>query len=360
MTDLEEDDRSAAELRGTGELTKRTSGSKIRVLLGVAVTLLCVWYAARGIPFASVVDAIRAANFWGLLFLSAPFYVWSNYVRALRWRHLTNPIADLGHPVLYRATAVGFMINNLLPLRLGELARSWMLHRETGVPLGSVIGTVALERVLDAVTVLCLALGALSMVERNSDLGGVLQQGSMLLLPLALVPICLVALMRVAPEFVIRVSLWVLRPLPLRYQQIIESALRSFSRGLAALSGGRHLFWIAWHSIVLWLVTATAPFLLGFWAFRLDLGSFWESLLSSWVLLGAVGVAVALPSAPGFIGPYQLAFKAVLIRFGVDPATALAMGIVVWFVFWLSMTLQGVVALRYSRVRLADLLRPRR
>ena len=180
----------------------------------------------------------------------------------------------------------------------------------------------------------------------------------MLLLPAALIPIGVVVVMRVAPEFVIRISRWILTPLPVHLQARVESALRGFILGLAALSGGRHLFWIALHSVVLWLVTATAPFLLGFWAFGVDLGSFWDSLLSSWVLLGAVGVAVALPSAPGFIGPYQLAFKAVLVRFGIDPATAFAMGIVVWVVFWLSMTLQGAVAIRYSRVRLSELLRP--
>ena len=70
-----------------------------------------------------------------------------------------------------------------------------------------------------------------------------------------------------------------------------------------------------------------------------------------------VGVAVALPSAPGFIGPYQLAFKAVLVRFGVEPATALAMGVLVWFAFWLTLTLQGLFFLRGSNRSLAELAR---
>ena len=138
-----------------------------QVALGVAVTIGTIWYAARGIPFDSVLKAIRGANFWTLLFLSAPFYVWSNFVRALRWRHLIKPVAELERPMLYRATAVGFMVNNLLPLRVGELARSWMLHREGNVSLPAVIGTVALERMLDAVTVLCLALGSLALVEQH-------------------------------------------------------------------------------------------------------------------------------------------------------------------------------------------------
>ncbi|MEE3328779.1 MAG: lysylphosphatidylglycerol synthase transmembrane domain-containing protein [Myxococcota bacterium] len=339
--------------------SRRKSSGQLRIWLGVAVTVGTIWYAARGIPFSSVLESIRNAPFWTLLLLSAPFYIWSNAVRALRWRHLIKPVAVLERPMLYRATAVGFMVNNLLPLRVGELARSWMLHREGDVALSAVIGTVALERVLDAVTVLCLALGSLALVEQQSDLGGILQRGSMLLLPAALVPIGIIIVMRMAPEFVIRTIRWLLRPLPVHLQERVESALRGFILGLAAISGGRHLFWIALHSVVLWLVTATAPFLLGFWAFGADLGSFWDTLLSAWVLLGAVGVAVALPSAPGFIGPYQLAFKAVLVRFGIDPATAFAMGIVVWFVFWLSMTLQGAVALRYSRVRLSELLRSR-
>ncbi len=78
--------------------------------------------------------------------------------------------------------------------------------------------------------------------------------------------------------------------------------------------------------------------------------------MTSWIVLGAVGVAIALPSAPGFIGPYQLAFKTVLVRLGVEPATALAMGVLVWTVFWITLTLQGFVMLRGSGLSLSDLM----
>ena len=87
----------------------------------------------------------------------------------------------------------------------------------------------------------------------------------------------------------------------------------------------------------------TVPILLGFEWFSVDLGGPWESLLHGWILLGALGAAVAIPSAPGFIGPYQLAFTAVLVPFGVAKATALAMGVVVWFIFWLTLTAQGLL-----------------
>jgi uncharacterized protein (TIRG00374 family) len=328
-----------------------------RVWLGMAITVVCVWVAIRGIPLSEVVDAMKGAAFWPLLLLSAPFYILSVYVRALRWRHLTNPIASMPRSTLFRATALGFMVNNLLPLRIGEVVRSWTLARDTGTSFGAIVGTVVLERVLDVVAVLLLAFGSLSYVGRHSAVGGVLEQGSNFLLPLAVAPLIALVIMRVAPELVIRVAHVILRPFPDRIGEMMEHAVRSFVNGLGALRGGSHLFWIVLHSLVIWLVASTGPILVGLWAFDVDLGSPADNLFGSWILLGVVGAAVALPSAPGFIGPYQLAFKAVLVRFGVDPATALAMGVLVWFVFWLTLTLQGFWVLRRAHTSLSQLAR---
>ncbi len=75
----------------------------------------------------------------------------------------------------------------------------------------------------------------------------------------------------------------------------------------------------------------------------------------SWILLAAVGVAVAIPSAPGFFGTYQLACKSVLERFGVEPAEALALGLLVWFVFWITLVVQGLIVLRSQRTSLGEL-----
>jgi uncharacterized protein (TIRG00374 family) len=328
-----------------------------RVWLGVIITVVCVWLAVRGIPLSEVMVEIRKANFWQLLLFSAPFYVMSVYFRALRWRHLTNPLAPISRVVLFRSTAIGFMVNNLMPLRLGEFVRSWTLGREAGISVGAVLGTVVLERVLDVAAVLLLAFGSLAFVGMGSDVGGVLQQGSKLLLPVGLAPLLALLVLRGWPEQSIALTLFLLRPFPARFSSLAEYALRSFMEGLGALSGGSHIFWIVLHSATIWLVASTGPILVGLWVFGVDLGSPMETLLTSWILLGAVGVAVAIPSAPGFIGPYQLAFKAVLVRFGVDPATAFAMAMLVWFVFWICMTLQGLLVLRGAHTNLSEITR---
>jgi hypothetical protein len=344
----------------TGPAEVAAKGSRLkdwRVWFGIAITLVCVWYSVRGIPLGEIGQAMKAANVTLLFVLSAPFYVMSVYYRALRWRHLTRPIAPMERSVLFRATSLGFMANNLLPLRIGEVVRAYTLARETNTSFGAIVGTVVLERVLDVVVVLLLAFGALSYVGKNSDVGGILAQGSNLLLPLALAPLLGLIVLRAAPEFCVSATCIVLKPFPNTLATRVEGALRSFIQGLGALSGGSHLFWIVLHSMTIWLVASTAPMLITFWAFDVSIGDPIDTLVAAWVLLGAVGAAVALPSAPGFIGPYQLAFKAVLVRFSVDPATALAMGVLAWFVFWTTLTLQGLIVLRYARTNLSEISR---
>ena len=102
--------------------------------------------------------------------------------------------------------------------------------------------------------------------------------------------------------------------------------------------------------------TRVHPILAGILALDLQLGSPAETLGTSFLLLGATGAAVALPSAPGFFGPYQLAYKEVLVHFGVDPATALAAGLLVWLVFWLTFILQGLLVVRLGPTALREII----
>ena len=356
----EDDERGVA---GEGDVSGRGAGGWLRdwrFWLGLGITAVSVWLAVRGIPLGEVLAAMRRANFWALLALSAPFYVLSVYLRALRWRHLTDAVAPIQVAALFRAASIGFLVNNLLPLRIGEVVRSVTLANEAGVSRSAILGTVVIERVLDVVAVLLLAAGSLAWVGRHSDAGGILQEGSMLLLPVGLAPLAVLIALRLWPGQLIGFAVWLMRPLPERFSALGQRMLSGFSDGLGALGRGGHLFWIALHSAGIWLVASTGPMLIGFWAFGPEVVAFdspSEMLITSWVLLAAVGVAVALPSAPGFIGPYQLAFQAVLVRFGVDPAEALAMGVLVWAAFWLTLTVQGIVVVRASRTSIGELTR---
>lgn len=328
-----------------------------RVLLGLAITVVAFAFAARGIPLGQVVEALGDADLAILIGLSVPAYLGAVYFRGLRWRHLTNPIAPVDRGLLARGVTIGFMVNNLVPLRIGEVVRAWYVARESGVSASALFGTVVLERVIDVVSVILLALAALSFAGAGSAESAFLSRGAILLLPAGLVPLVGLILLRVAPETVLRIARFCLQPFPERVSGMVLRLLRNFIQGLGALSGGRHLFWIAFHSAMIWIVFSMLPMLAGLLAFGIDLGSPLRMAAVSYVALGAVGVAVAIPSAPGFFGTYQLAFKTVLEQFGVESATALALGLLVWFVFWVTLTLAGLLVMRAGGTSLQDLTR---
>ena len=129
-----------------------------KLWVGLLITGVTVWLAVRGVSFADLARDLRRADLLVLAAYSVPAYLAGLYLRALRWRHLTDAVQPIDTGPLFRATAVGFMVNNLVPLRVGEVVRAWMLAREVGASGAAILGTVLLERVIDAAVVCSLAL----------------------------------------------------------------------------------------------------------------------------------------------------------------------------------------------------------
>ncbi len=319
------------------------------------MTLLFGWLALRDAPFAEVGRAIARANWLLLIGLSVPAYLVSVYFRALRWRHLTDPIQPIETGALFRAAAVGFMANNIFPLRMGEVVRCWYLKRETGASGTALFGTVIIERVIDTVCVVAIAFGVLAFWGARADDDDLIARGAVLLLPVAIAPVAFLSALRLAPDQVARLAAFVLRPFPERIGAGVARTLDRFQDGLGALSGGSHLFWIFVHSVVIWLFASTIPFLAAIRAVGVEPASASEALAQAWLVLAAVGVAVALPSAPGFFGPYHFACKLALERFGIPAETAVAVGTLAHAVFWVTLTGLGLLVLRLRRTSLGEI-----
>jgi uncharacterized protein (TIRG00374 family) len=323
-----------------------------RVWLGVAFTVIFVWLALRDVPFAEVGRVIARANWLVLFGISLPAYPVLLWFRALRWRHLTDPIQPIGKGPLVRAVSVGFMANNIFPLRMGEVVRCWYLSRETGASGAALFGTVILERVVDTVCVIFMVFLVIAIWGGGGE--GELAWGAFLLLPVAILPIVSLAILRAAPDRVLALVAVVLRPFPDRLAELVNGLLRRFSEGLGALSGGRHLFWVAVHSVIIWLVISVFPIVAAFLSLGIEFDSPFQALGAAWVTQAAVGVAVALPSAPGFFGIFHAACRFALERFGVAPETAVAAGTLIHGVMWLMLTGLGLAVLRFRRTSLGE------
>jgi len=206
---------------------------------------------------------------------------------------------------------------------------------------------------IDGLAVLLLALAIFGV--RGSADAGMLAVGVPLLV-IGLVPLVGMVWLRLAPGQVVAVARAGLRVTTGgRGADSVEYVIRRIADGLGSLQGGRHLWWVTWHSIVIWTVLGVAPFLIAMASLGIDLGSLARELAAGFVTLAAVGVAVALPSAPGFLGPYHLAAREALRRFGVTEELALAVGTLSHALFWVTSTGVGLAVLRFRGTRLDEL-----
>ncbi len=323
-----------------------------KLWLGVAVTLFFGWLALRGVDLAEVRRAIAEADWLVLLGISVPAYGLTIWARAVRWRHLTDPIKPMPLAALARAMAVGFMANNVFPARMGEVVRCWVLARETKVSAAAVFGTVVLERVLDAIAVILLV--CLVLVLRG---GGAQDErlvwGAITLLPVAIVPIIVLVLLKQRPELVRGLALGLLRFAP-KFAALVDGLLLRFQEGLGAIRGGSHLFWLAAHTVFIWGVVSNIPVLAVFLAMDLPLGGPLDMIQAAWTTQAAIGVAVALPSAPGFFGLFHAACRFSLVGLGIAVSTALAAGTLIHAVMWVTLTTAGLLVLRARHTSLGE------
>jgi uncharacterized protein (TIRG00374 family) len=321
-----------------------------RVLIGFAITGVALWFALRGVDFRKLGGILAGTNLWILLGLSVPAYLAMLWSRGLRWGHLTRGLTDVDERTMFRGVAVGFMANNLFPLRMGEFVRAWYVAREVGASRAAIFGTVIVERIIDAAIVAGMAamlLGLGGAAAAGVDARAVLAP----VVTLALVPLAGVVALRVAPERCIDFGTrWAGLLLPARWSAVLRDVLENLVEGLRGLRGRHAFVWVVFHSLLIWAVISAVPVVAALWALDIDLGPPERTVLAVYSLLVWVGVAVAIPSAPGFFGPYHAACWFALAPFGVPKEQAIALGTLAHGVFWLTTTGVGLLVLRSRHI----------
>lgn len=289
-------------------------------ILGLAIAAVLIWWLLRHEDPAEVWGHVRDANL-GLLALAVVVTTAVFPLRAIRWRYFLAPAqADSPFRSRFAAVCVGFMANNLLPARAGELARAYAYSRLEPVSTATALATLVVERFLDGVAILLLLVVALAHPDFPSRalpdelIAGV--QGISLVLAVILL-FSLVLLF--FPERSLRAAAAVAHALlPTRLAGGLVTITEHIVAGLASMRGWRLLLpAFAW-SLTVWAMQSFS-FWVGFFAFGIDL-PFAAALLTN----ATVALAVAVPSAPGFVGTFHAGAKLALTNvYGVAAASAI-------------------------------------
>jgi glycosyltransferase 2 family protein len=334
--------------------TRTTRASRWAGVVGLAVTLGLLAWALHGVDGAALLQYVRRADPW-LVAATIMLATLTFPLRAVRWRLILR--APDGRPLslgpLWHATAIGFMANNLLPVRAGEFARAYAARQALPVRFSTALASVGVERVLDGlvlVGLLTLTLAAPSFprdaVIGRTSVAGLALGAAALFAGVLVIALLVVHRPAVSLALLDRITRAVL---PARFAHRVAHAAAGLIAGLDVLrSPGRFLGVLLW-SLVLWLVNASS-FAVCFRAFGLSVPP--ESAL---LLQGIIGFGVALPASPGFVGVFEAATRATLAIYGVDATRAVGYALAYHVGTFFPITLLGLVSLSRLRLHLGEL-----
>lgn len=314
--------------------------------LGIVVSVAGLWYALHRVDWHEAGRQLANANY-GLLALAAVLATLMFPLRARRWRTILDPVAPrLPFGPLWRSTAIGMMVNNVVPARAGEPARAFALTREVPqVTFSTSLASLVVDRVFDAIVVLLLT--AVAIVAQGSPAQGASLVGK------AAVVIGVGAAgllgglyaMVFFPERLISVFESFARRVSPAIEQRGSQMLRAFAEGLSILRSPVHFAAVFWWTLLHWLLQPLA-FWVGFKAVGIDVP--WSAAL---LVQGVIVFGVAVPSTPGYFGLFEAAATASLGLYGVPATAATTWAVVFHIASFIPITLIG--AYYFSRLGLS-------
>lgn len=327
--------------------------------IGIVVSLVFIGLFVRSTDFGEVRRAFRDANYWWVA-ASLPVYFAGLWIRTIRWQYLLKPIRRVSTPRLYPVVIIGLMANNLIPARAGELARAYVLGVRERVSKTTTLGTIAVDRIFDGVTLvpMMLIVAALAGDEAHFKVGFGSWQATLnfaglgavmsVLFGVAIVILGFLAFSQRGRDTLHRV---VHAAAPGRLKPKVEYLVHSFFDGLSALRSPVDLAIALVMSTVSWMLEATMYYMI---ARGFGIGEpFYVFLL----LTAAANLAIAVVASQGGVGPFELVVKETLVSFGVAPELGAAYAIGLHAVLLFPIIALGLYLMWSMKLTFGDMLK---
>ncbi len=323
----------------------------VQVLAGLAVSAAALWLTLRGKDLGAIWAETRAADYRYL----APYFavlIAIHLARTVRWGLLLEPVAKVPFGRLNAVAAVGFLALFVLPFRLGEFARPYLVADRPRLRVSAALSSVVVERVVDGLFMGMALVAVLFAIPDGTPRVGLLRTGGLVV---SLAFGAALAFLVVAYRnrgLAVRVVGAVLNPLSARLAQRVAGMLDAFIHGLRIVPSRRKLALFFALTAGYWALNAAGMAILAR-GFGFSLGA-----LEALALLGVLVVGVMIPAGPGMIGTFQGAIVVGLSLF-VPPAAVATRGAAYANVLWAAQLVQvsalGLVFLFSRHVNVARL-----
>jgi uncharacterized protein (TIRG00374 family) len=318
---------------------RRPSARLIATVATLALAIGFTYLAVRGVHWSAAWRAVEHCHAWWLVPAMGAFAV-QTLMRAMRWRSLFAHNRRPRRGPVVEAMLVGYLFNNIMPARAGEVARVASLTRNSATPAAEIVGTVVVERIYDVFAVLLIFFCAVPWLPHVSWIGPAAILAGVAAAGLA----ATVAVLAIYGE---RPLQWAARPLgriPRLSSAQIEHHVAMLAAGLSGLREHRVALEALVWSIAAWVTTAL-------WAWFVLL-AFHHLPFSAGVLVTvAIGLSMIIPSPPAALGVFEAAGVLALKAYGVSQTGALPFAIVLHISNFVPLVLAGAIALHFTTRR---------
>ena len=304
-----------------------------QVLIGVVVSIGFIALALRGLELASVARYLGEANYAWLI-PGILVYFLAVWARTWRWHYLLRPVKVVSLSRLFPLVCIGYFGNNVYPARIGEVLRAFGLRSMEGIPVSTSLATIIVERVFDGLVMLLFVFLALPFV--GIEHIPTIYRATIIAFSILFLAALLIFLwMALDPQRVIALYTFLAdRLIPKRARPKLDALFYRFLDGLSFLRSGRDVFMVFLTSVVIWL-TETVKYWFVMHAFPFSV-----SFIGLMLMNGVVNLATTLPSAPGYIGTFEVGAR-VLEALGVDYGLAFGYTVILHAALWFPITIVG-------------------
>jgi len=317
----------------------------IFLTIGLLISVVALYFAFRDFDLGKVWEAVGNVRLEYFLLMVIP-YILTFMTKVWRWRLMFHPDEKQApQSILFGALMISYIP---LPFRAGEVARGIVASNRTGIPAPRVFSTIVVEKVLDVLALLFFLGISLPFVGLPKELQGpaiVLGAG---VLALTVMILALVLRPDLARKFIHVMA----RRLPPRFGPRIETAGDQVLQGLTPLSNPPIAFRLGLWSIATWGVNMVTVYLM-LLAFNVVV-----TPMAAVVLVVVTNLSMAIPSAPGYVGPFEFAVVSVLSILNVPLAEAQSFALIYHFVGLVPVALLGVFAAIQLGVGMSTFQRP--
>ena len=289
----------------------------IKFILGVLISVIGLYYAFRQINFWELWISIKNVNFI-LVILAIVILLLSNIIRAWRWQILVKPIKYVSFEPAFSSIMIGYFGNSVLPFRMGEFLRAFVVADKTSLTASTAFGTIVIERILDFIG-LSIVILLIMTVYPLTSVGGSIIIGVIVLSLTAFIFFFLFGgfksslLVKIEKSSLLRIGLL----------HKILLFIKNFLDGATTIRATNKLGIILLYTLIIWIMYYCSTYLATI-AIGIELEWFGFG-----VLLISTTLAISIPAAPGYVGTYHAAAVYILTNlFDVGRSNAQAAAII--------------------------------